>query len=79
MSFSWVCAPPFSYNGFGFSALFPEHCNYYSKKGAGSQEKNDLKIPKLRLPAAIMNVKKFLFCPKNEYLEFLRVFSLYIV
>lgn len=62
-----------------FCRPFYEHCNYYSKKGAWRQEKNDSKLRCMRHFPICEGLKKFLFHTKCGYLDFLRFFIPYVV
>lgn len=74
--FHWYRTSFFSSN---VLPLFYEHCHYYSKKGASRQEKNDSKLPQIRLFYASGVRQKKLFSTENKYLDFLRFFFLYLV
>lgn len=76
MPFSLVLHLLFSSN---VLPLFYEHCHYYSKKGAYSQEKNDSKLLHERHFSIFPGSKKNLFHRKCGYLDFLRFFIPYIV
>lgn len=62
-----------------FCRSFYEHCNYYSKKGACRQEKNDSKLLCARHFPACGGSEKNLFHTKCGYLDFLRFFIPYVV